>query len=75
MRMTAKQLKKWRQRRKWSQAQAAAWWGVTRRTWQRYEQEDGDGRIEVPEPLALRINDPYRDVTHIVGGKIPEVYA
>ena len=35
--------------RRWTQRQAAAWYGVTERTWRRYE------RTGAPQPLLNRI--------------------
>jgi hypothetical protein len=67
--MTGKQLSGWRTKRGWTQEQAAAWWGCTKRTWQRYE----SGDLPIPDPMDTRIRDPYHDSAHIVGGKVPIV--
>lgn len=46
-------LKAWRLHRQWTQGQAALWYGVTERTWRRYER----GVTHVPRPLINRIED------------------
>lgn len=62
--MKPQDLIRWRTRKmRWTQAQAALWWGVSRRTWQRYE--DGS-TTELPRPLVIRIENPSHDVTYLV---------
>lgn len=49
--MDKARVKEFRLRRGWKQRQAADWYGVKLRSWQRYE----SGDRSVPEPLAKRI--------------------
>lgn len=48
---TADDLRRWREHRGYTQTEAAEWYGVSLRQWQRYE----DGDHAVPKPLTLRI--------------------
>jgi transcriptional regulator with XRE-family HTH domain len=42
-------VRRWRERRGFTQQQAAEWYGVTERSWQRYE----SGERPVPRPLLI----------------------
>ncbi len=45
--ISPKELREWRERQKWSQADAALWYGVAARSWRRYEA----GERKIPKPL------------------------
>lgn len=47
----AARVRLWRANRGFTQREAAEWYGVTERTWQRYE----SGERSVPRPLLRRI--------------------
>ena len=49
--MTPDQLRAWRERQGATQKAAAAWYGCTERSWQRYEL----GERRIPRPLAAII--------------------
>lgn len=49
--VTPTTLRRFRQRRGWTQAEAADWYGCSTRSWQRYE----SGSRRIPRPLALQI--------------------
>lgn len=44
-------VREWRERRHWTQAEAARWYGVSDRTWRRWE----TGETRVPAPVLKRI--------------------
>lgn len=49
--VSANEVLRFRASRGWTQAQAAKWWGVSVRSWRRWE----TGASPIPTPLAARI--------------------
>lgn len=53
----------WRERRGWTQAQAARWYGVSVRTWRRWERDE----IRVPARVLKRLARTRIATVHRVG--------
>ncbi len=64
---TPDELRAWRGRHHVTQDEAARWWGVTTRTWQRYEA----GVSAIPAPLAKRLRQEKHPVRVAVVQEYP----
>lgn len=60
---SAEHVKAFRDARDWTQAEAASWYGVSVRTWRRYERNE----TRVPAPLLKRLASTRVATVHRVG--------